>query len=550
MKKIALVLAVLLALGCSGCGSKGVPQEEYDALKAQLESLRNEQKENDGLKEQLESLQNELAEARQALEDASRSAESAAEPSETPSEPAETEPESTEAEMTEAETTEAETEAPTEEAEIFDVSETEIRGGTNQADAMQLPLNTKVYGTLHDALNMYLSFHTGPDAGSTYKITVINKTPIYGRIGFYVLDEYGTKLSSARAYHEGIATTFSAEGLLPDTDYYIRLIAQNHGNDGARNDTVRFAVTIRDINAQADGISTTNDLVNAVVPPDDITGLNIGTNQDDSALIPFDQTVNDELKDALGGWFAFATDDSAESSYFISVVNKSTEYLRIGIYVFDEFGTEIAREKAYNDGVMTTFTLEGLDPNSVYYIRLIAENHGNDGTRTETVGYALTIRRQKNTTEADPAAVEDAGDVVFETPFELSSTQVRFVANQAVFVDENEAKEALAPVAEIILAHPDHPILLAGTTARWGSQESCVELSNKRADAVKELLVNGFGVPASQLITVGLGYEDDPFVRGRDIDANGRFVETEGAKNRRVIVLDAESDIARQILGN
>ena len=49
---------------------------------------------------------------------------------------------------------------------------------------------------------------------------------------------------------------------------------------------------------------------------------------------------------------------------------------------------------------------------------------------------------------------------------------------------------------------------------------------------------------------MGLGYEDDPFVRGREIDASGTFVETEGAKNRRVVVLDAESDTAKQILGH
>ena len=119
-----------------------------------------------------------------------------------------------------------------------------------------------------------------------------------------------------------------------------------------------------------------------------------------------------------------------------------------------------------------------------------------------------------------------------------------------LFIDEDAAKAALAPVAEIILAHPDHPILLAGTTAQWGSQDSCVNLSNRRAGAVKDLLVNYFGVPESQLFTAGLGYADDPFVRGQDVDSNGNFVETEGAKNRRVVVLDAESDIARQILGN
>ena len=145
---------------------------------------------------------------------------------------------------------------------------------------------------------------------------------------------------------------------------------------------------------------------------------------------------------------------------------------------------------------------------------------------------------------------EPEKEQVFEVPFELNETQVRFVGDEAIFIDEEEAKAALAPVAEIILAHPGHQILLAGTTATAGTQEGCVNLSNRRAAAVKDLLVNYFGVPESQLITVGLGYEKDPFVRGRDRDAKGNFVETEAAKNRRVVVLDAESEIAQSILGN
>ena len=48
---------------------------------------------------------------------------------------------------------------------------------------------------------------------------------------------------------------------------------------------------------------------------------------------------------------------------------------------------------------------------------------------------------------------------------------------------------------------------------------------------------------------MGLGYEADPFVRGRDRDANGAFIESEGAKNRRVVVLDASDPIAKEILG-
>ena len=42
--------------------------------------------------------------------------------------------------------------------------------------------------------------------------------------------------------------------------------------------------------------------------------------------------------------------------------------------------------------------------------------------------------------------------LVFETPFELNSTQVMFVANEAAFLDEEAAKAALQPVAEVILS--------------------------------------------------------------------------------------------------
>ena len=46
-----------------------------------------------------------------------------------------------------------------------------------------------------------------------------------------------------------------------------------------------------------------------------------------------------------------------------------------------------------------------------------------------------------------------------------------------------------------------------------------------------------------------MGFEADPFVRGQDRDANGKFVESEGAKNRRVIVMDANDPIAQELLG-
>lgn len=65
---------------------------------------------------------------------------------------------------------------------------------------------------------------------------------------------------------------------------------------------------------------------------------------------------------------------------------------------------------------------------------------------------------------------------------------------------------------------------------------------------MKNLLVKTYKVPDSQLQTVGLGYEADPFERGADVNSNGDFVESEGKKNRRVVILDVDDPIAQEIL--
>ena len=546
MKKLALLLAVLLILGCvAGCGSSGVTQEEYDALKDQLEALQEEQAE----------LQQKLEVAEQAAEEMpdvtpEPSAEAPA-PAETPEVTPEPESSVEEPSALEAapEPDSSAEEAPADK-EKNEAQEAEIRGGTNQADSVLVPLNTRMHGTLHDGQNMFFSFHTGASKDSVYHITVVDKEDFDLRVHFYLLDELGTELSDRSAYRDGIASTITVSDLSPDSDYYLRLGAQNTNNDGSKSEAVRFALTIKDSEEQSDGVSTTDNLLDAAGAPDDVESIVVGHNQDDAAPVPVNVTVSGTLKDGLGDWFAFTTDSSPETTYQISVTNKSTEDLRVGTYVFDEFGTEVASGDARNDGVTKTFACDGLSTNTIYYVRLVAQYTENSGTRNETVGYSFIIKCANESPAEDTASLEAAKETVFDVPFELNETQVRFVGDEATFIDENEARTALAPVAEIILAHPDHTILIAGTTATVGTQAECLELSGQRAEAVKTMLVQEFGVPADQLITIGLGYEADPFVRGRDRDANGNQIETEAVKNRRVVVLDADSEMGRSILGS
>ena len=202
----------------------------------------------------------------------------------------------------------------------------------------------------------------------------------------------------------------------------------------------------------------------------------------------------------------------------------------------DEYGTKINTSDvyAYNDGAPETITSDQLQPNTTYYLQIRPVN-GYD------CDYSVTFKSSD--------AVAKQSNLIFETPFEINDTQIQFVAESDKFIDEAQAKEVLKPVAEAILKHPESSVLLAGTTATDGDQADRVKLSNRRAEAVKKLLVSAYKVPESQLKTVGLGFEADPFERGQDRDPSGKFVESEGRKNRRVVVMDAKDPIAQQILG-
>lgn len=141
-------------------------------------------------------------------------------------------------------------------------------------------------------------------------------------------------------------------------------------------------------------------------------------------------------------------------------------------------------------------------------------------------------------------------DLIFKNPLIFTEQQVRFLGDSDVLVDKVAAIEALKPIAEVLARNPAGKILVAGTTATVGTPEDGIELSELRAETVKRLLINEFDVSEQKLLTVGLGYDRDPFERANDVDTNGNLIELEASKNRRVIILDADDPIAREILRN
>lgn len=315
----------------------------------------------------------------------------------------------------------------------------ETAAGSNQTNAVLIPLGTKVFGTVRDNFAWY-AFTTGDTSGATYNITFVNETV-------------------------------------------------------------------------------------------DLATLSAGTNVNEATMIPADVRVRGNLRLGTFAWFGFKT-EKTPGEYKITTVNATAGASIIHVYLYDEYGDIIAQEFVSSDGTPVTISTSKLKEDTVYYICLHSDSK---------LEYSLTINSPE---EAQP----EENQLVFEVPFEINETQVQFVGNKAIFIDEAKAKEVMKPVAEAILAHPDRSILIAGTTATVGAQETSVTLSLERAEAVKQLLVNTYNVPASQISVVGLGFEDDPFERGKDIDANGNLVESEARKNRRVVVLDAEDPIAQELL--
>ncbi len=452
-----------------------------------------------------------------------------------------------------------------EDLEEADLSEGMIRGGTNQDDAVMLPMNTFLSGEARDKKGLWYAFTTGSDASASYKITTVNKSGD-GYIGMFLYDDMGEciyKFASPNGEIlsweaiPGCARTVTLDDLEPNTVYYIKMAVTERTiyNTEEREGTIDYTLIIRDSGTEKSAYATTDALLAARGEAEALEGeINPGRHQLESAYIPTGVKIGGTVSDCEGSWFAFTT-NGTKGTYDIITIDKSVDtegYL--GMFLIDEYGEVIGRTGAGSDGAATTYSTDELEPNTTYYIMLTITDRTLHNVNMEgTIDYTMQINAPKEP-EARTATIEKTKEQqVFQQPFELNETQIMFKPESADFVDPTAAETALKPVADIILAHPNNKILLAGTTATDGDQANRVKLSERRADAVKQMLVDKFNVPESQLLVKGLGYADDPFERGVDRnpagDPKGTWIDSEAPRNRRVIVMDAESDIAKQILG-
>jgi OOP family OmpA-OmpF porin len=109
--------------------------------------------------------------------------------------------------------------------------------------------------------------------------------------------------------------------------------------------------------------------------------------------------------------------------------------------------------------------------------------------------------------------------------------QVGFVRGTAVFRDPQGAQATLKKLAEILL-RGNQQLTLTGTTSSEGDRVANLELSKKRAEMVKRVLV-AQRIAADRITTVGAGSEGPGHVT--DLGPDGSLLPGPAIQNRKVI---------------
>jgi outer membrane protein OmpA-like peptidoglycan-associated protein len=126
------------------------------------------------------------------------------------------------------------------------------------------------------------------------------------------------------------------------------------------------------------------------------------------------------------------------------------------------------------------------------------------------------------------------------------NSNIQFLGNVADFADPEIAESELEPIAEYLVSHPDERVYIFGMTATVIGGDLGIELSEARADACKEKLLEA-GVNENQVITIGLGQLDNP-LRTADTDENGNQIQELAQKNRAVIFVKNGSQLLDTLL--
>ena len=90
---------------------------------------------------------------------------------------------------------------------------------------------------------------------------------------------------------------------------------------------------------------------------------------------------------------------------------------------------------------------------------------------------------------------------ILEEPVMLTEEQVSFVPDKSTYLNEEDAVSTIQPIADYLIENEEITVMLAGTTAGDEDSNYTMTLSQERADAVRDTLIQ-LGVDESRIVTV------------------------------------------------
>lgn len=130
----------------------------------------------------------------------------------------------------------------------------------------------------------------------------------------------------------------------------------------------------------------------------------------------------------------------------------------------------------------------------------------------------------------------------------LDEGVLEFYGDQAIIkTDPDKVRESLFPVVNYLVQNPESRILLLGGTARpkGATMKYCIDLSERRCKTIRDILVE-YGASFSQIVCKGMGYKS-PFYQN-DQNPDGSLNENIASKNRAVVILPIDHEIAKSVL--
>ncbi|MDO4324662.1 MAG: OmpA family protein [bacterium] len=195
-----------------------------------------------------------------------------------------------------------------------------------------------------------------------------------------------------------------------------------------------------------------------------------------------------------------------------------------------------------NMGAEEVIFMENVPPQGAYSFPYQVSVMKTEGTQSALMPKVVAFE------EIEGTDVDEVLEEVFaegEKILSFDDKSVAFLPDSTELAEPDAAMESLSYVISYMEEHPEFILMICGTTTSVGEQESCIAFSEKRAQAIRSLLIENAGIDESRMITLGCGWSSCLYVNDRGEDGS---LNENAPRNRSVKLVNYDSRIASEII--